>query len=175
MAFARTARTLTVLGTTALLSTAALATVESSCPAPCSIPPRTTLFVRDAGGSMPAGNEVILNGTLLKGVRKTVLRVEATITMLVSDPNITRLTIAAALNNLGPALGEAQTLCDSNKAQFCTATGSFWFDVDALEAAHPGLFLGQPLNIQIVGTPGGASATGALYTVSFSAQVVKKK
>lgn len=46
----RILRNVAVVGATALLCTAALAAVESSCPAPCTTPPKTALFVRETNG-----------------------------------------------------------------------------------------------------------------------------
>ncbi len=33
---------------------------------------------------------------------------------------------------------------------FCTLTGMWWLDLDAAEAAHPGMFKGRPLNIALL-------------------------
>jgi hypothetical protein len=33
----------------------------------------------------------------------------------------------------------------------CAATGTWWLDIDAAEAAHPGQFVKQPLNIVLIG------------------------
>ena len=56
---------------------------------------------------------------------------------------------------------------------FCTTTGTFWLDIDAAEAAHPGMFIGKALTITLMGeefTGNGDNGLGATLT----ARVQKK-
>jgi hypothetical protein len=171
-------RTLAVAGATAMLSTAAFAAVESSCPAPCDRPPKTALFVRDAPTSLDAfGDMPTLYGTLLRGSRNTVLRIDASV-LVKSDVSVPGVHVTPRLNGYLPitaGIGGRSFPCTSPNPIFCAATGTFWFDIDALEAAHPGEFIDQPLNISVDGGNTSASGGGLQCEASFSAQVVKKK
>jgi hypothetical protein len=169
----RFCRTLTVLGATAMLSGNALAVVESSCPAPCPVAPKTALFVREAG-NLAAGGSAFLPGTLQKGVKKTVLRVDATFTVDV-DPTVPGLWIMPTLNGINAGNLHPFALCESSRATICTVSATFWWDIDALEAAHPGQFVGQPLDIILWGGNNFGAGSGLPFQASFAAQVVKKQ
>jgi hypothetical protein len=60
--------------------------------------------------------------------------------------------------------------CPGNSINRCTATGLFWLDLDAAEAAHPGVFINQPLVIELWGL-GDVAFTGM---ASLRARLVKK-
>jgi hypothetical protein len=172
--FARLARVVTVVGATILLSGVARATVESSCAAPCKVPPKSALFVRESGGNLNAGGYGSIAGTLRKGMPKTVLRLEASATIDLTNP-LPRFMLMPTVNGVGPGvLGFVVGLCSPNDV-YCSATGTFWFDIDALEAAHPGAFIGKPLNIVLSGGPNQVSNGGQKYDMTFSAQIVNKR
>ena len=162
------------LAATALLSTAAFA-AESSCPSPCATPPKWALFARDNGGTDQWGIEY-LTGTLLKGTRKTVLRIDASVIMK-SAANVSGVSVVPHVNGyLASQLGASQMFpCTSPSPDYCTTAGTFWFDIDAMEAAHPGEFIDRPLNIEMHGRTVPFGVTGLQYEASFSAQIVKKK
>jgi hypothetical protein len=117
-----------------------------------------------------------MSGTLLKGTRKTVLRIDAYVTM-VSAPNVPGVYVSPSVNGyVASQLGSSQMFpCTSPAPALCTASASFWFDIDAMEAAHPGEFIDRPLNIELSGGSVAFGASGLQYEASFSAQVVKKK
>ena len=51
--------------------------------------------------------------------------------------------------------------------------GTWWFDVDTAELAHPGMFVNQPLNITLNGME--STGTGASdFKATLSARVQKK-
>lgn len=59
-------------------------------------------------------------------------------------------------------------LCDS-------ASGSWWLDLDAAEAAHPGVFIGQPLLIRLIGGEISASIdSNGEWNASLGVQMLKK-
>jgi hypothetical protein len=48
----------------------------------------------------------------------------------------------------------AQVNCPTLAVPFplsCTTTGTWWLDIDAAEAAHPGMFVGKALTITLMG------------------------
>ena len=179
LSFTRVTRGLTVAATLVLLSSTAFAAVESSCPAPCKNPPKWALFVRETGTLDAGGYADPLFGHLSKGIAKTVLRIDISAVVDQMTP-MSRLVIQPEVNGLyytGPPLGLVDNSCDITKSTYCSVTGTFWWDIDALEAAHPGEFVGKPLEILVWAGAflGGNVGAGSKYVVSVSAQVVKKK
>jgi hypothetical protein len=147
----------------------AFAVVESSCPSPCTKPPKESLFVHETGATITSGfgNCTVLAGTIAKGKKKTVLRVDAsfrgTSVSTGNDCSVNMTVNGIGMNGAG---GYYNT-----PAPCISVTGSFWLDIDAAEAANPGMFINQPLTITLdcradVNTP---------YAATFSAQVIKKK
>ena len=51
-------------------------------------------------------------------------------------------------------------------------TVPFWLDLDAAEAANPGVFIGKPLNIELLG--GAFSSPDGIYHATLSARMEKK-
>ena len=151
------------------------ASFGSSCPAPCLKPPRYALFMRESA-TLDANSKIApLIGKLSRGTARTVLRLDATIFTL-GNGTIGSVFVSPTVNgkSFDPVYASIVGACVTGQSA-CTVTGSFWFDVDELEAQHPGQFVGQPLNMSLAG--GALSGTGpnANYTAMFSAQVVKKK
>lgn len=174
----RVIRGITVACATVLVATPALAVLESSCPAPCLKPPKSVLFVREDGAINGFGYATSLHGTLRKGTAKTVLRLDVSATLQLSPNPIGRFLVDASVNGIdaSPVLNLQGNACDNTQSIFCSVVGTFWWDIDALEAAHPGMFVGQPLKITVVaGNLFGGGGTGDPYVMSFSAQVVKNK
>lgn len=164
-----------VLGGT-LIAGPALAYVSSSCPAPCAKPPKSALFMRESNGQLDANSYTgALTGTLSRGSARTVVRVDATI-MLPNCGTLPVYEIEARLNNRHQDADFHAVIgaCNPNHPT-CAITGTFWFDLDELETANPGAFVGQPLNITVLGSPLTGDAAGYTYRMTFSAQVVKKK
>ena len=160
----------------ALRASPAFATVQNSCPAPCTRPPRYAFFARETDGHLDAnGQTAHLVGALAKGSHKTVVRVDAMLTVQggASFPNI---MIWADLNGKHPSntVDGAAAGCPTTHP-FCTITATLWFDLDELEAAFPGWFVGQPLAIRVGGGSLTLAGVGNQYEASFSAQVVKNR
>src|SRR5262245_20956107 len=174
----RILRNLAVVGVTVMLSSAALAAVESSCPAPCTTPPKSALFVRETAGVLGPQNGWLppLEGTLRVGTRKTVLRVDASVTVDV-DASVDDFYIHVYINgrDLSPGNAPSLTTCDNTRSYLCTVNGTFWFDIDAFEADSPGEFVGQPVKITLRGGTLNAGGTGRPYEAAFSAEVVERR
>jgi hypothetical protein len=164
----------TVAAATALISSVAWATVESSCPAPCATPPKVALFVRARNEPLTANGDIApLTGTLMKGVAKTVVRIDASV-QVESSPSIPAVFVGVIINHHWVSDRYAAP-CSYVPLWNCSVTGTFWFDIDALEASYPGDFIGQPLEIGMGGGSTSLAGSGLQYEASFSAQVVKKK
>ncbi len=178
--FGKHARRLSSAVTFVGLLTAAVpasAVVQSTCPAPCTKPPKTTISVRETAGVLGGGGVMPpLSGTLAKGSSRTQLRIE-TIFEWFSLVGGGTATVHAAVNGIpvqSGIFGGTQWETERCAASaFCLRTASFWLDLDAAEAANPGTFLGQPLTITVEGQSLGQP--GDSYTASFTADVVKKK
>jgi hypothetical protein len=121
------------------------------------------------------GVAIPLNGTLARGVAHTVVRIDATF-LAPARGTMTALQIYPLINGQYAddlPLHGAFSPCGSHPS--CGMTATFWFDIDALEMAHPAVFVGQPLAISVNAGPLAGVSTGTDYLLSFSAEVVKKK
>ena len=159
-----------------LTASPALATPQSSCPAPCVKPPRYGIFVREPSGSLDANAKITpLTGTLLKGAHHTVVRVDATVTVEAGGPASSGIFFSVLLNNhhAGPDYSGHGTAC-ADTHPYCTLNMSLWFDIDQLEATYPGTFVGQPLTVALQGGALTGGDSGSTYWATFDAQVVKK-
>jgi len=103
----------------------------------------------------PFVETVLLTGTILRGKRNRVLVVDATFGSLAPGENahIKPLVNGVGLeptDDFGNGSGVAIN-CPSTATLTCTASGSWWLDLDAAEAAQPGKFIGRPLTIELRG------------------------
>jgi hypothetical protein len=160
------------LGMILLGASVASAIVESSCPAPCTKLPKEALSLRERNGTTSGTGAVTpLTGTLAKGKSKTLLRIDASFSGTTPVPTLASLLVYVngVLLQDGIAFGAYADQC---LPTICTLTGTFWLDIDAAEAANPGLFMNQPLVISLDGGNGQAAQS---YSTSLSAQLLKKK
>ena len=98
---------------------------------------------------------------LLKGKRKRLLMLSATVATSISG----FVFVEWGVNGVG-APGDLGQACNGS----CTVSGTRWLDLDALELANPGLFIGVPLNVEVE-----VSASNAANAdVSVTATLVKK-
>ena len=144
---------------------------ESSCAAPCLKPPKENLFIRGAGDFDANGATPTITGTLAKGSKKTVLKIDVTFSWF-SLGNTFRV-FNAKVNNRFAANYTILNWLDSCANGMCTRTMQFYYDMDVQELAYPGEFIGQPLNITFNSSR--AVDNGSNYTVAIAAQVFKKK
>ena len=97
-------------------------------------------------GAVPAAGVQIL-----KGKKKRVLEVDVTGIVPASVAG-QAMGVIARLNGLSvfePNSGNFQVEHGCVPGTNCTVQGRFWVDLDAAEAAYPGLIIGQPLNVEI--------------------------
>lgn len=128
----------------------------------------------------------LLTASLEKGKKKTVLAIEASYTDAAYSPTAATarvLGLTVTVNGLGVQPNPVAPYTVNTDCGFtdtppaaCTVTGTWWLDIDAAETASPGLFVGQPLSIALVG---GDLSLGALVGVqpmdaSLSVRVTKK-
>jgi hypothetical protein len=59
----------------------------------------------------------------------------------------------------------------------CTISANWWLDVEAADAAHPGLFVNQPVSISVLAAidpPTSAPGADGIGNISITAQAVKR-
>lgn len=117
----------------------------------------------------------VLNASILKAKKKQVLEVDG----FLGDYNGSSADecIRVLVNGLDileaqtPAVGGNAWACHPcSSTYFCSLTGQWWLDLDAAELAHPGVFIGQPLDIQLQAF----SNVSTKIAVSLRARMVKK-
>lgn len=129
----------------------------------------TTVGVTLTNGFAPAQSV-----QLLKGKKKHIVKVEAT--MVENTNAATVLAGNVFINGVQIDPGTVQ-LTEGCTVTFlyCSFQGTWWADIDALELANPGMFVGLPLDIRFDGikqtTP---STTAVTATISVFAQQMRK-
>lgn len=150
-------------------------------------PGANSVFVSASNVNLPAlgnGSASLLTGTITKGKRKTVVAVEAMLTGIGSSsgprvdqiwPTINGIVIEPKFKSV-PDPDMAQVNCPTITAPSsitCTTTGTWWLDIDAAEAANPGMFVGKALNITLMGNE--ATGNGDIdLEATLTARVQKK-
>ena len=85
-----------------------------------------------------------VSATIAKGKSKTVLEVDVVATDTTgANPGV----VAQVAVNSVAAEPTSNQIADCNTV--CTLASQWWLDLDAAEAAHPGMFKGQPLVITV--------------------------
>ncbi len=145
---------------------------ESSCgPYPCAKPPKTNLCFRQAGDLGASGETPTVLGTLAKGQKGTMVKVDVTFEWFTLSNQFRPFTVK--LNNKFPVNFVIINHLDSCPSGFCLRHAQTWFDIDAQESTYPTQFYGQPLDISFVSAK--AADANSTYNVSICAEVVKKK
>jgi hypothetical protein len=130
-----------------------------------------------------------LDGTITSGRANGVLMLAASFTALTTDgcsptdvdmfPRVNGISMKPDLDCaevlscliMGPL--SAKGHCDMSRGFCPTITGTYWLDLDQAEAGHPGMFIGQPLNITLLGRWFGANCS-VFTTLTMSAELVSK-
>ncbi len=147
-------------------------------------PGGNSVYESATGVPLPVGPAPLLVGTISKGLRSRVLEVNAMLTVGVPFGPGIELSLLVDVNGVlmeplpsGP-FGAVQSCVDIGfGASGCTISGTWWLDLDAAEAASPGVFLRKPLTITLFGglVPGPAPPpAGIPADISFSAVMEKK-
>ena len=136
-------------------------------------PGKSAVYVSQSGVPVGTTFTQLITGTIQKGKKKRV--VEADLTLIDSGNSAGAIGVGPVINGLALVMEPTTTHiqladCPSLSLNRCTATGHFWLDLDAAEAAHPGVFINQPLVIELWGI-GDVAFTGM---ASLRARLVKK-
>ena len=145
-----------IVPATALLILA-LAAVETR--AASTSPGRYSAFESATVNPIPVPPATLLTATIAKGKKKNVIAVEAMLTA--SNGPALKFTIRPTVNGVAMEPGGAAAQAGCSASVPCTATGTWWLDLDAAELANPGIFVGRLLTITLLGgEESGASIDG---------------
>jgi len=146
-------------------------------------PGSNSVFVSASNLTLLTGSTSLLTGTITKGKRKTVVAVEGMLTGIGSSagprveeiwPTINGIVVEPKFKST-PDPDTAQVNCPTitSSSGFCTTTGTWWLDIDAAEAANPGMFIGKALNITLMGAEVKGNGDNGLEA-TLTARVQKK-
>ena len=117
------------------------------------------------------GGQAVLGAEIVRGRRGYVLTVEGMLTAY-NPAGRAVLLIVPLVNGiaLNPVGGAAAVRCSSGKP--CSVSGSWWLDLDAAEAANPGLVIGKQLTIGLTGAD--LASTGSTDSMILRARLERK-
>ena len=136
--------------------------------------PGKATAVRSAVGLVVDNGPVPTTVQLVKGKRRYVLVVTGVLSGNSATPG-TLIGLGATVNgaNFEPIDGNGSRIFQQCVVGFCTISGTWFVDLDAMEVAHPGMFVNMPLSVslwpQAIG--GGALTQGK---VTLTATMMKK-
>lgn len=136
-------------------------------------PGKNSVHVTESNSLNPTGDIVPLTGTIAKGKKKSVVEIQVTLAVT-ANASVPALYFTPGINgfSINPAGNTMQ--CVSGATYPCVFTATYWADLDALEAANPGMFAGQPLLIRVTGGNYLATGSGIPYTATLTARMAKK-
>jgi hypothetical protein len=123
----------------------------------------------NGGGPMPSADVSLTSTSIARGLRKYVLVVHGELTGR-GNGNASAVRINAAVNGHNMEGETAYGNCGGSEG--CSATGTWFLDLDEAEASFPGTFIGQTLTVELVG--GDAANPGRTGTVNLIVELVKK-
>jgi hypothetical protein len=133
-------------------------------------PGKNSVYVSQLAASIDSAGTHAIAGSIAKGKSKTVLEVD----VVVTDITGTNAAVGARVIVNGvlaePSDGNSQ-VADCNSGIFCTLASQWWLDLDAAEAAHPGMFKGKQL--VVIGDIFSNAATSTA-NISLRARMEKK-
>lgn len=154
-----------------LLASSAQAILETTCPTAC----KSNLFVRDTYGFVSAFDQIgPILGSLQKGKKGHVLRIEATASVLSHAAGIMDCNLSVNNQSIeaGALFGIDHGVTCVNGGM-CLFSASYWLDLDAAELASPGQFVNQPLDVAFVCSS--YANSGQRYGATMSVDMVKRK
>lgn len=136
-------------------------------------PGKTAVHAQATGNLNTVGDITTMTGQILKGKAKSVVEINATISIMPSS-NLPGAYLRARINGINANHGNTYSQCQQVSSDRCLITATFWADIDALETANPGSFVGQPLDIEIAGGNVLAYNDPLAYWATFTARMGKK-
>jgi hypothetical protein len=126
--------------------------------------------------AVPSGSEgVLLSGVITSGRKGRTLIVEAFVgSVAPGEDGAFRPRVNGVFLEPTDSFGNGNAMtvyCPGTATFGCTGGAHWWLDLDAAEAAHPGTFVNQPLNIDLLGI--GTTPLGVV--ANLSARLEKKK
>ena len=157
----------------------ALGFASSTVMAASTSPGKSSVYVSNFSFTLAEWPNNALSGTILKGKAHTVLEIH---TMISSSPGVpvhllgtvTVNSVAAEPSNGGGGGFLSGQDCRASNSAGCTLTDVRWVDIDAAEAANPGMFVGQPLVINFLGGVYNGAGAGSLGFSNLTVHVQKK-
>jgi hypothetical protein len=140
--------------------------------------------VSGSGFGLPSNTNAVtlVTGTITKGKHRTVVAIEGMLTAIGNNQGPRVDQIWPTINGVivEPEFGGQPHLAEVNcptmtfpSTSFCTTTGTWWLDIDAAEAANPGMFIGKALTITLMGAETTGNGDSAL-SATLTARVEKK-
>lgn len=124
------------------------------------------------GFSIPTSYTPITQVTILKGKSRHAIEVDILLTDKSALSNALGSYVSINGVHIEPTQSNVQVIGTCNHSVSCSLPAQFWADIDQLEAANPGLFVGQQLVITAYGIVGGPASTNGAMSVR--ARMVKK-
>jgi len=146
-------------------------------------PGKTAVYASTAAAVIGDPPVTIVTATIAKGKKKRVLEVDLLVVLTGGPEGAGILSLAPRVNGLAVMeptnAGTTKTATDAclEGPLACTVSAQYWLDLDAAEAAHPGVFSKQPLVIdgQVGwGGVGGPPIPPVAGDVSLRARLQKK-
>jgi hypothetical protein len=136
------------------LSILAVAIVADTAHAASTSPGKTAVYASTAAAVITDPPAPVLTATIAKGKKKRVLEVDLSAIVTGGPSGAGKLTLVPIVNGL--AIMEpvdtgstvASRLVCGSAPEGCSLSAQYWLDLDAAEAAHPGVFIKQPLVIE---------------------------
>jgi len=143
--------------------------VAASGSAQTNSPGPNSAHITTAAFTVPGpGEQVVASVTIAKGRPKRVLEVDA----LLEVYNPADSAVYVLLRANGVLLFGNDAAQDCNGMVACEVVVPGWMDLDAVEAANPGIFIGQPILVEMIA--GNSSATVPSATATVRARLQKK-
>jgi hypothetical protein len=97
----------------------------------------------------PTGEATLATAVIAKGKKKHALVIEAAMQVNTSV-GVALPSLRVEVNGVA-AVGPTVGLDCKNENLICPLSGSWWLDLDTAEAANPGVFVGEPLTVELKG------------------------
>lgn len=159
-----------------MAATVAAAELLAGIAAPASAANKTTAVARYTG-SLPAAAATVATASLEQGKAKRMIVVSGTLLSAISTTSVESCDVIMSLrvNGIPMDNGEVYGTCECSISGCigCSVSTTQALDIDAAENAHPGVFLNQPINVELVAESGGV-CSNLLSQATVVAQMVRK-